>query len=76
LDSQSDYGCSFLPNQVSPRFLKLLNLLKVLNFKQHLRLLKRKTNWHAADNVGYCPTLPLSAIRHIRPPHVYRRNHS
>jgi hypothetical protein len=27
-------------------------------------------------NVGYCPTLPLSAIWHLRPPHVYRLNRS
>jgi len=34
----------FIPNQASTCFLKLLNLLKVLNFEQHLRFLKRKTN--------------------------------
>ena len=47
-----------------------LNLLKVSNFKQLLRLLKRKTNWHVAGSVGYCPTLLLSAIRLLRPPHA------
>jgi hypothetical protein len=45
-----------------------LNLLKVFIFKQHLWFAKRKTNWHVAGNVGYCPILPLSAIRHLRPP--------
>jgi len=29
-----------------------------------------------AGNVGYCPTLPLSAIRYLRPPHVYSLNRS
>jgi len=24
-----------------------------------------------AGNAGYCPTLQLSAIRHLWPPHVY-----
>jgi len=27
-----------------------------------------------ADNVGYCLTLPLSAIRHLRPTHVCSLN--
>jgi len=48
----------------------------MLNFKQHLWLAKRKTNWRVAGNVGYRPTLPLSAIRQSRPPHVYNLNRS
>jgi hypothetical protein len=48
----------------------------VLNFKEHFLLAKRKTNSHIAGNVGYCPTLSLSAIRHLRPPHVCNRNRS
>jgi hypothetical protein len=48
----------------------------MLNFKQHRWLAKRKTNWRVAGNVGYCRTLPSSAIRHLRPPHVYSLNRS
>jgi hypothetical protein len=44
-----------------------LNLLKVLIFKQQLWLAKRKTNWRVAGNIGCWPTLPLSAIRNLRP---------
>jgi len=47
-----------------------------MNFKQHLRLLKRKTNWDVAGNVGYCPNLSLSAIRHLQPPPLYSLNRS
>ena len=47
-----------------------------MNFKQHLQLLKTKTTRHVAGNVGYCPTLQLSAIRHLRPPHGYSLNRS
>jgi hypothetical protein len=36
----------------------------------------QKTRWHVAGNVGYCPILRLSAIRHLRPPHIYSINRS
>ena len=48
----------------------------MLTFKKHFWLTKRKSNCHVASNVGYCPTLSLSAIRHLRPPHVNNRNRS
>jgi len=72
LDSQSLYGCSLLQIKWALFSWNYFNILKVLNFKQHPRLLKRKTNWHVAGNFGYCPTLALSANRHLRPPHVWR----
>ena len=53
-----------------------LSLFKVFNFKQRLWLAKRKTNWHVARNVAYCPTLPSSAIGHLRRHHVHNMNRS
>ena len=76
LDSQNVYGCSLFQIKWFLISWNYLNLLKELNFKQHLRLLRRKTNWHVAGNVGYCPTLLLSAIRHLQPPNFYSRNRS
>ena len=71
LDSQSVYWCSLFQIKWFLISWNYLNLLKVLNFKQHLRRLRRKTDWHVAGNVGYCPTLLLSVIRHLQLPHVY-----
>jgi hypothetical protein len=71
LDSQSVYGCNLFQIKRVLYPSNYLNLLKALKFKQHLWLLKRQTSWHVAGNVGYCPTLPPSAIRHLRPHHVY-----
>lgn len=43
----------------------------MLNFKQHLWLAKRTTNWHVGAIVGHFPTLPRSGVRHLPPPHFY-----
>jgi hypothetical protein len=48
----------------------------VVKFKEQFWIAKRKINCYVAGNVGYCPTLPLSAVRHLLPPHVNNRNRS
>jgi len=52
-------------------FWKYLNLLKVLNFRQHLWLTKRKTKWQAAGIVGHSPPSNALFYRHLRPRPVY-----
>jgi hypothetical protein len=76
LDLQSSYGSNIFQTKWALHYWNYLSLLKVLNFKQRLWLAKRKTSWHATGNVRYCPTLPPSALRHLRPPHVHNLNRS
>ena len=71
---QGIYFCDVFQTKWALHYWNYLSPLKMLNFKQHLQLAKRKTNWHVARNVGYCPMLPPSAIQHLWPPHIHNFN--
>ena len=56
LDSQSVYGCKVFKTERNLHYWNYLNFFKVFNFRQHLWLAKRKTNFHVAGIVAYYPT--------------------
>ena len=61
LDSQSVYGYNLFQIKRALVSWNYLNILKVINFKRHLRLLKRKINWQAAGNALCYPTFAATS---------------